>query len=216
MYKVQQINEEFILNESAEQSYLLGFITGDGCITQGRLQIDSSDKDLIEEFSKRLNSKIYEQPNLKKGSWRIQVHSGKVLNYLRDFGISERKSYVGIQYLNYSEKFKADYLRGWIDSDGTVYRSGKVGNWGPGVELFVSENGNELKIAENLLGSLGIQFTVSKIKDKPLIRIRIRRRSMPIVREKIYYDGCFALQRKYKRFISLFQEWNTYSHYGAL
>lgn len=216
MYKVQQINEEFILNESAEQAYLLGFITGDGCITQGRLQIDSSDKDLIEEFGRRLNSKIYEQPNLKKGSWRIQVHSNKILDYLNEFGITERKSYVGIQHLDYSEKFRADYLRGWIDSDGTIYKAGKPGNWGPGVELFVSKNGNELEIAKRLLESLGIQFLVSEIKGKPLLRIRLRRRTMPILRERVYYDGCLSLQRKYNRFVSLYEEWMSYSHYGAL
>ena len=177
MYKVQEINESFLLNESREQAYLLGYITGDGCLHGGNiLQIDSSDKQIIEEFSKRLNAKIYEQPNLKKGSYRIQIHSDIIRQYLSTVGLCERKSYSGISEINVDKEYYADFIRGWVDSDGTIYKSGRKEYPAPGVELFISVYGNEVDIASGMLDYLGLKYSVKDVKNKTFKKIAISRR----------------------------------------
>jgi len=106
--------------DSSEKAYWLGFIFGDGTISNKKynqnLKIHLAEKDLfhIKKFAKDID---YHEKIEKS---KIVLSSQKIVQDLINKGIKENKTYLGGSPKNVPEKFFIDCARGIFDADGSI------------------------------------------------------------------------------------------------
>lgn len=128
----KHIDQDFFKTWTSEMSYVLGYITADGCITVSKdrkkhpftLNITSAEKENIERIRKTINSehKIGEKSTGKSNAvaYQLQIRNSVLTKDLMNLGILPRKTY-NLNPIKVPEKHFADFVRGFFDGDGTVY-----------------------------------------------------------------------------------------------
>lgn len=106
--------------DSPEKAYWLGFIFGDGTISDKKyaqnLKIHLAEKDLshIKKFSKDIE---YPKDII---SPKIVLSCKKMVLDLKHKGIKENKTYVGGKPINIPSEYIIDCARGLFDADGSI------------------------------------------------------------------------------------------------
>jgi len=112
-------------------SYLLGLLTGDGGLTiKDRISFSSADHELVSSFKdyfkERTNSLVKKSNNRKYDYWLV---SAKEKTRLINFGLEEtyarNKRIPDYVMMSPKENIVA-FLQGLFDTDGSVYKTGKV------------------------------------------------------------------------------------------
>lgn len=116
--------------DNKEASYWLGYLMGDGCISNTgnggyRVNITSNDKIIIEEFKKFIKSNNHKISNNNK-SYSFTITSKHMFEKLMDYGIFPRKQFIENQFVSpkISDKFFINYFGGLIDADGWIVKNG--------------------------------------------------------------------------------------------
>lgn len=124
--------------DTEEKAYWLGYIAADGNIYSNEqrknkssgstLKIISKDKDHLEKFKKSIkaDNEIEEVISFKGYSngnkvYRIQIYSNKMCDDLIKLGIIPNKSLI-LKPPIINEKFYKDFIRGYFDGDGSIYK----------------------------------------------------------------------------------------------
>ena len=130
--------------DTEEKAYILGFLTGDGNVgyksKKNRITIglQKEDIDILEKIKKALNSNHKITTRTTKSTQtqeeyeeaRLVIHSAKMRQDLNDLGLHERKSYTNSYiFPNIPKHLLRHYLRGLIDSDGTICYNEENKNW---------------------------------------------------------------------------------------
>lgn len=120
----KSINENFFKSKNDKSLYWLGYIYADGCITNNSLEICSKDKDSIENFKNDIesNHKIGEKELNNTKYYRINIHNQVILNDLKSFNVTQRKSFEEIKLPPLDDNEFIPFLRGFIDGDGCYYK----------------------------------------------------------------------------------------------
>lgn len=118
-----KINSTFFSRINRRNAYWLGYIYADGCIRKTTLELCSKDYDIIEKFKRDIESehKIGEKIVNKTIYYRLSIKDFKIINDLISLGAIERKSFIEIDMPKISDEFFCDFLRGFIDGDGTYF-----------------------------------------------------------------------------------------------
>jgi len=134
--------------DTEEKAYLLGFIYGDGCITNyiektGRerfltsVSIQARDKQLIKTFKKEFpffNLRKFDFSKYNKNNqvqYSISKYSKELFKDLEKNGVYTRKSFENKENLsipNISKELLPSFIRGLWDSDGSFYTTKKRPN----------------------------------------------------------------------------------------
>ena len=108
-------------------AYIVGLITTDGNLSKDGRHIDLTSKDLdqISTFSKLLglNNKIgLKDSGTSQGKkyYRIQFSNVQLYRFLLSIGLTPTKS-KSIGELKIPDKYFADFLRGHLDGDGSIF-----------------------------------------------------------------------------------------------
>lgn len=128
----------FEIIDNAEKAYWVGFIAADGYISKreggcsNRLGITLSEKDIehLYKFNKCLNStyeiKTYKADeshyNINSRFCRLLMSSDKLVSDLEKLGIVEQKTLI-LKFPTIDqipEQFVYDYIRGYMDGDGSI------------------------------------------------------------------------------------------------
>lgn len=126
--KKHKINENYFYEESRNMFYVLGFWCADGCITSNggnkffNIHIKKDDRYLLENILLDMKSthKIYEN----KASVSINIGNQAIYNSLIDLGFTERKSLALDFPLWIHKQYLKDFIRGYFDGDGSVFKNG--------------------------------------------------------------------------------------------
>ena len=126
----KHVNQNFFKEWTSEMSYILGYITADGCVYKRKdrkngyiLNITSKDKKSLLKIGKRLSPDccITRKYNSQRMLYyQIQVRSKEIYNDLISLGIYPRKTY-NLGPIKVPDKYFSDFVRGFFDGDGTVY-----------------------------------------------------------------------------------------------
>jgi len=114
-------------------AYLVGLITTDGSLSSSGRHIifTSTDKQLLQLFCSILNISTnsikfqkpsgYTKNKIKyKQAFRIQIGNIYLYKKLLSIGLHPNKSKT-LKKLNIPDKYFPDFLRGWIDGDGSIF-----------------------------------------------------------------------------------------------
>lgn len=121
MKKRYSVNEDFFTNiDSIEKAYIFGFWCADGCIHENRFDIAQHVKDeyILSNIKEKLEYTGPLKRNGEKGK-RLTISSKTLCDSIKNHGGMERKSIV-MPMPKIPEKFYFDFLRGYMDGDGTI------------------------------------------------------------------------------------------------
>jgi hypothetical protein len=126
--KRKTYNEDFFEKIDSEyKAYFLGFIFADGCLIDDSvsyrykmtLKLHNKDNHILEEFIRCVNGEMGVWFNKKKDMCEISLSGRKIVNDLKDKGVSPNKTFT-IKYPNINEKLERHFLRGYFDGDGCI------------------------------------------------------------------------------------------------
>ena len=205
------INTNLFKNlDDAFESYLFGIIFTDGSVSKNgntiSLMVSNVDKVWLDDIASRLNvpSKIDNRgyPYLTINSTEI----GSTLNFLGIFNDKTKNPRNIIIPDN-----KIDFLRGLIDGDGCISISdnGKIyiqfGNTNKQIVDWVCDN----------FRKVGTRCSVYCVNDRPsnktakrpykqnFYTVSCTGKNAKLLLKTIYYDGCFAIPRKYSKVVNI-------------
>ncbi|MFH1780639.1 MAG: LAGLIDADG family homing endonuclease [Candidatus Nealsonbacteria bacterium] len=127
---LKRVNQDFFKFWTAEMSYVLGYITADGCVIKRKnrqnsyiFNITSKDKKHLLKIRKTLNSNY--PLSIKHNSQgmpcsQIQICNKEICKDLINLGILPRKTSC-LKPIIVPKKYFPDFVRGFFDGDGTVY-----------------------------------------------------------------------------------------------
>lgn len=209
--KKHRVNSDFFKNWSPEMSYILGFIAADGNICHsGRahtLYIASDDEDIIEKIKRVLNycGPIYQKSRFNgKTSHSLRICDQIIFNDLKKLGIAERKSLS--LFPKVRKAFVADFLRGFLDGDGSVYLRNIKYPSKLAVVFYTASKSMAEFLHLNLKKILGnnnfstIQSRITKYKN-PYYSISLGHKASCKLYSKLYRNTRLYMDRKYNKFI---------------
>lgn len=122
----------FSIIDTEEKAYFLGLLFADGSVNINsgkrnpsiRLELVESDKAVLEKLRNELkiDSKLRydKRANRKNGTYMLSVRSKKIADDLAKFNIVPNKTYL-VNNVIIPQGFEKEFLRGYIDGDGSIY-----------------------------------------------------------------------------------------------
>ena len=197
--------------DTPEKAYWLGFIMADGCIyhykdsnkVQFEIKIKSTDGKHLERFAKSIDFDInkikYGEAKRKNTVCKyakIRTYNKTFCENLIKHGIFDQKS--GKEFFpKMPEEFKRDFIRGFIDGDGSVMIDNNSGVYIYSTSekiideiLFFLQSKNFVMYKRTAVYNTYTMYSLRSSK---------KNNNLKNLLEYLYYDNCIALTRKLKR-----------------
>lgn len=195
-------NLNFTLNEdifsdidSPDKAYWLGVMYADGYIMETKytnkfgISVKQSDKEWLEKFSTFLNyGEVHEYREGKTGYnpgamyARLLIGSNKIVQDLVKWGVVPHKSKVLTDIPDIP--FKLDFIRGYIDGDGSL------GTAAPNIQISGTK-----ELLLDIANYLDIPYKL--YKDKSIYSLKYNRLCSSYLEKILYKDANYYLDRKY-------------------
>lgn len=202
-------NEDFFQEIDSElKAYLLGWVAGDGCLKKDGLflEIHKNDIEILELFKKSISpsSLFYNHSDPIRGANTIcwKTHSVKIVKdlikhlNLASFG---KKSY-NISFPKIEEKLIIHFIRGLVDSDGSIFDPKKI-------KIPMC---NYCSMSSMIRNQLILFCNKNNIKCYcPKYSVNFRGKNALAFMELIYENSTYALTRKK----NMFMIWKTWIPY---
>jgi hypothetical protein len=116
--------------DTEEKAYWLGFIAGDGDVNDNkdfRIKIALNKKDIlhIDKFISFINTQNVTYYDKKQKTIQIAIYSKKMVEDLKQYGITPKKSFTLQFPSNLSNKLISHFIRGLFDADGCITYDGR-------------------------------------------------------------------------------------------
>ena len=183
--------------DTPDKAYILGFILGDGSVSDTTLKIELHQKDTeILEYIKRelqYSGPIHKH---KHGTISLRVNSQTMLRDLAKLGVIRRKTY-NMHVPDLGESLIRHLLRGIFDADGCIYV--RKSNRQP-VVTIVGHRDTCGWVQSLLSTSVGRSGNVYFRKANTYSWEMGGRKQVKLFADFIYDNGGFKLNRKYEKF----------------
>lgn len=190
--------------DAPEKAYIIGLMLADGNIMPDaqrspaiRLELVDTDVEILKVIQNLLGSSgklgYNKRANREHGTYSLNFRSKQIANDLSKWGVIPNKTY-DLKELIIPEKFKEDYLRGYIDGDGSIYYSNDL--W------HINVCGHNLRIIEQLaeLGEQLIGRTPHKITEcNGVYRYTWNGQSAQQLAKILYGNNHIAIARKQEK-----------------
>ena len=205
------INESYFdVIDSPNKSYILGLLYADGCNypPQHRVQIElqETDKYILDKINQEIgsNKPLFFNPlNDKNSNWqntyRLNITNKHISEKLNELGLVQNKSLILMPPTWLNNKLVSHFIRGYMDGDGCIS------------EQFIeiaSTNDMCLYIQEYCMNALNINATIRNVYSNPESNTKLLfingKRQMKIFLDNIYQDAEMYIQRKYDKYLMLY------------
>ena len=201
--------------DTSLKAYFLGFIYADGTIdiksrrAHFLMKLQSQDRYVLEKLNQELGGRdsflFHEEPHKRTimgrevichGTDRLSIGSRDLINSLLMNNIVPNKSHSDI-FPMVNDEFFFDYLRGYIDGDGTYY----INKRGYLIITIICNSEKNLRYIQSKLSEKGIDTRIYGRPDcnaKTLMCSKVKD-SRELLNRLYYEDDLFCLQRKYEK-----------------
>jgi hypothetical protein len=125
------VNHEFFKAWSHDMAYILGFWFADGCICHQygsgyrfRICQHKRDKYLLKKIAFAMGASQYPLCKVHDSCFELSINSKTIYNDIKHLGGIERKS-SDVSFPLIPHKYISDFIRGYFDGDGCIYKHGK-------------------------------------------------------------------------------------------
>jgi hypothetical protein len=133
-----KVNEDFFKTWSHEMAWVLGLLVTDGCIHKNlhSITITQKNEEILRIVSKYMNADYVLAPVEKtRKTPTLIINSKEIKTDLGNLGVSANKS-LTIPFPSVPNEFLPSFVRGVIDGDGWVQKTGYVMNITTGSKKF--------------------------------------------------------------------------------
>ncbi|GAA0347047.1 hypothetical protein GCM10008931_42910 [Oceanobacillus oncorhynchi subsp. oncorhynchi] len=204
--------------DCADKAYWMGFIAADGCVhvksdgcIRMKLTLSKKDKGHLVKFNESLDSNIeirdgkvspsgaeFHKKTYDKSE--IVINSTRFCRDLISWGITPNKTY-SLKLPNFEDKYIKDFLRGFIDGDGSFYIAKR--NYNSNLYRYsVDIVGASLEFFEQIQDFLHIKSINSHIYSKRKGNWKLtlsNKHDIVKLIDMLYEDPCIYLDRKYEK-----------------
>lgn len=205
-------NDNFFKYQNSDMAYILGLIASDGNVAKKEnlvtIELLTKDKEILEKIREKTKStreiKDYVKSTTGQETSKFCVWSKNWKDDLGKYGIFPNKTFTLTPPLFLDNKFFIDYLRGYFDGDGTIYKR-KYGNAfeivgasKPVILWMISQLANVYGICANFTSTITLSGTV-------MYKLNVEKADMLKRLYNLLYDteDCLYLKRKKENFNSL-------------
>lgn len=178
-----KVNENFFKSWSHEMAWVLGLLITDGTISQNSIVFSQKDTKILRLIAKFMNADetIYE-PTGSRTTSILVINSKTIVKDLESFGIFANKS-LNVPFPEVPNEYLPSFVRGIIDGDGWVQKTGYVMNVTTGSKQFAEKL---LEIFKSW--QLRCEITIEKTKNnKPIYRVWVKgKNDLPKLAKIIY------------------------------
>ncbi len=190
--------------DAPEKAYFLGLLFTDGNIMLDsqrspsvRIELVETDIEILQKLKQELNCNCKLTYNKRKsrahGTYALSVRSQQIADDLSKWNIVPNKTYV-ISEIKIPEEFKIDFLRGFIDGDGSIWYDSNSGT----VHTSVCGHSEHIiKQIADLGNSLIGKETTNKVTcTNGVYRYSWNGLKAKLLNQLIYYPDCICIARK--------------------
>lgn len=215
-----KLNEHYFDKiDTEDKAYFLGLLYADGCITLNTVSISliETDRQILEAFSKALNSNKPLQYVIKEGNrkpqYTLSITNQQIIKSLNKLGITPRKSFTCKFPKNLPKSLVRHFIRGIFDGDGNIYKKLRYKSNRPNPHMSYSFSivgtKNVIQTIQNIVSK---QCKIKKNKlynpkhmkgKNCYIMTYYTKDELLKIRNYLYKDSNFYLKRKHKIFFNL-------------
>lgn len=209
--RAQIQNEDYFeVIDTEHKAYWLGFIMGDGCVSNNKtlsIGLKNSDVDILEKFKADIGyqGNIYEyEIKNKYKACSMSITSKKIFNDLGKYGVVPNKTYtMTFPFDEVPKKYYFHVLRGIFDADGSLPKSN---NKVMGMSICGTK-----ELIEDICVILKAQKSHVYIREDLVnfseLRCHKRQETLRML-NLIYSNANIYMKRKYERFLE-FKEYHN-------
>ena len=205
------INEEYFdIIDSPNKAYILGLLYADGCnyppLNHVKLELQEADKEILDKINKEINSSkplFFNPLNDKNINWqntyRIDITNKHISERLNELGLVQNKSLILMPPIWLDNELIPHFIRGYMDGDGCIS------------EQFIEIAATKdmcLYMQKYCVDTLNINATIRNTYNKPESNTKLLfingKRQMKIFLDNIYQDAEMYIQRKYDKYLKLY------------
>lgn len=198
------VNDNYFDEQTHDSVYLIGFLAADGCVYSNRnlikIGLSSVDKDFLKEVNRKIGSTFPIRDYTTKNGFpvsELKISSSRIKEKLSEYNIIPKKTSSFTYPKNIKEEFELDFIRGYFDGDGSVSTAGKALRW-----QICSHTKEILQSIVNILNKHGINKVNIQFHNN-LYYIQYSTNATKQIFNLLYYQNCFCLSRKYKKYKTL-------------
>lgn len=202
-----EVNDLYFSQQSENMAYLLGMFAADGCVYEKtnaiKLTLASVDREYLEQVRQELQIeseiKDYETSQGYQNS-ELRFSSFQIKKDFADYNIIPKKTYSFKFPQKLKKEYYKDFIRGYFDGDGSISTAGEGAiRW----QLCSHEKDVLQKVLEFFEENDIPKVSIQKMKGKELYYIQYSTASTKKIYNILYYENCFHLPRKKKKYESL-------------
>lgn len=207
----------FMKNFTKESVYLLGFIWGDGYVSNGgtnkqiRIECVSEDIEALKPVLEKTGKWTYNKRmrlNKKREVTIATTSNKKLINFLVENDYKNKSMATPEKIWNkIPDEFKKYFILGWIDADGCFYHNNK---WNLNQFYLSGSYEQDWTVFEKLLNELNIKYKIQRMKNKTkysCIRTTNRKEIKKI--GNYIYDNLIPLKRKHDKYMLIINNLNN-------
>ena len=218
LHRKYNLDETFFEKiDSEEKTYWLGFLCGDGAITENkvRLRLARKDKEHLKKFKEAVEwtGKNY-FPKNNKGI-EVNFRSLKMVDDLAKYSITPHKTFT-VKFPDIPKTLERHFTRGKFDADGCINRAIRVsrGKSGQiyifyGGEFSIEGNKDFVLAIQSRLIELGLPITSINYSGKTINRVRYGGiNQLKKIYNYLYENANIFLERKKKLFENILKNYH--------
>lgn len=197
-----KLNEKYFEKiDTEEKAYILGFIYGDGCITNNRktLAVSVKDLDVLDFIKDQLQYEgpihLYKDRNL----YSLRISRQSLVSDLINWGVIPAKSKILVFPKFLEERFLLPFIFGLFDSDGYVYIPTKDKTWRTSRKIGFSGTENVISGIKSVVEGYGFSKTQLKYEKCGTVTTHFVCKHVEMF-WKLYKSSPYCLKRKYQKF----------------
>lgn len=217
-HRKYNLDESFFKKiNNEEKAYWLGFLSGDGAITENKVRITLSikDKEHLKKFKKTVKWTGKDYYHKDTDALEVYFRFFKMTKDLAQFYITSRKSFT-TKFPDIQKLLEGHFVRGVFDADGCINRATRIsrGKSGQiyicyGGDFCIEGNKEFISAIQRRLVELGLPFNSINYSGKSINRVRYGGiNQLKIIYKYLYENASIFLERKKKLYEDILKDYH--------